>query len=264
MDLRGERIVAMDPLQGVGWIDAPLLHLIEQGSYAGEFVRCGDPESKRIRGGDVDTCLACGSMQGVEVLTGKRRDQQTTQRLSSTTLGTYRRPQGMNPAASSDEAALAALVAGAGPGLAASLRRQRANHSFVLEPVPVFVRPLAAGLIAIQAGPAGAANDRELGGAPRTSPMCGTRMGDDRHRLVVPHGCHTATAAGGLKRASGGRPGDAARSGRPDLPECPPAHVHCESSVTKPRPGSGRCESSVTNPRVVRRGVSSLTIRNGG
>jgi hypothetical protein len=100
------------------------------------------------------------------MLSDERRHQEAAQGFASATLRAYRGSERVHLAERTDEPGLAAFVAGPAPRLAASLSREGPNGSFVLEPVAVLVGALAAGVVAIQAGTAGAADDGELGGAP--------------------------------------------------------------------------------------------------
>ena len=91
----------------------------------------------------------------------------------------------MDLAVAGEESGEAAFVAGAGPGFAAGLAGEWADGALVGEAVAVFVGPLAAGVIAVQAGSAGAVGDGEFGGAPGAGAICWAGVSDDRHLPVV-------------------------------------------------------------------------------
>ena len=154
----------------------------------------------------------------------------------------------MDSAVAGEQSGEGAFVAGAGPGFAACLTWEWAHGSLVGEAVAVFVGALAAGVVAVQAGAAGSSGDAEFGGAPCTGPMCGARVGDDWHLLVVPHRCDTV--------APGPAPGPGA--GISVLgPGFPVGSAGGVVVVSFPR------QSSVTKPPLIRGRVTSQTIGNG-
>ena len=173
-------------------------------------------------------------MQCVEVLTGERRSEQTAQGFAPAPLGTHRCSQGMHLAEATSEAREAAFVSRAGPRLAVGLRREGPNGSLVFEAVAMLVRALAAGVVAIQAGPPRTANDGELGGAPGTGPVGGARMGDDWHSNVVRRGCDTVCRGAPGPRRPPPAPAPSPAPSPTPSPEPAGASTPRRSSVTKP------------------------------
>jgi hypothetical protein len=100
----------------------------------------------------------------------------------------------------------------------------------VFEAVTMLIRALATGVVAIQARPTRTTNHIELGSAPRTGPVSGARVRDDRHGTVLRPGCDRAPTVSPLLRLAA-VPGSADR---------PPAVARCEPDAADRRPAARR------------------------
>src|SRR3954447_5875474 len=105
-------------------------------------------------------------MHPAEVLTRHRADQQATKRLPTAPFRTNAGAHRVRLAERRN--GTASFVAGARPYVAPGLAGEWTNGALVTEAVAVFVGPLTAGLSAVEARAAGAANNGELCGAPGT------------------------------------------------------------------------------------------------
>lgn len=141
-----------------------LAHIVEQGTQPGELVRRADAVSQRVAVDHGRARVTCSLVKRGEVLTGDGSCQQAAQRFAATTFGSHARSQCVDLAERGNRAA--SFVAGAGPHVALHLAGQGSHGALMLEPVAMFVRTLAAGVVAIETGTARAASDREFGGAP--------------------------------------------------------------------------------------------------
>ena len=141
-----------------------LVDIVEQRAQPGELIRCADSVSQRVVVGDGRACATRSWVHRGEVLAGNRWRQHTAQRFAATTFGSHAGSQRVGLAERSDRAA--ALVASARPHVAGHLAGQGSHGALMLEAVAVFVGTLAAGVVAIKAGTARAAGDREFGGTP--------------------------------------------------------------------------------------------------
>ncbi len=164
--LGGEGVVAVDPSNRLGWIDAMLADLVEHGANSSELVRRSDAQPQRICRRHHNAGLTGPWLQGVEVLTGERGGEQTAQGLAFAAFGSHRGAQGVDTAVPVEESGDAALVAGTGPGFAAGLSGKRTYRSLVFEAVAMLVGALATGMVAVQPWATRTTNHDELGGTP--------------------------------------------------------------------------------------------------
>ena len=169
-----------------------LVDVVEYRSKPRQFIRSADAVAQR--GGVGDGCArATGSrIHDAEVLTAECRHENAAQRLTAAPFWSHAGAKCVRPTLRSDGAAT--LVAGTRPSVAVHLTRKRTNGSFVLEPMAMFVGPLATGVVAIEAWAARPAGDDELGCAPGARAVRRARMEDARHVNVLRRGCNKERA----------------------------------------------------------------------
>lgn len=123
------------------------------------------------------------------------------------------------------------LISASRPGVVAVLARKRQDRPLVPKAMTVLVRPLPAGVVAIEAGAAGAADDGDAGATPgtRTIGGCGLDAGSvQAHAKAVPRGCCGLLCP------------------EPPPSRCPALRTACDESAREPWRSTAPCESPVT------------------
>ncbi len=192
--------VRPNPVDDVGRRHPFLGHVVQQGPKARQLVGGADavPKGVGLRNGGADE--ACAWMHRTEMLTVQRSSKYAAQSLAPAAFWPHARPHCVGLAEGCD--GTSPLVARARPDVADHLPRQRSHGASVLEAVPVFIRALATGVVAIQTRPARSTGDDELGGAPRAWPMSLMGLSDTSHVDVVRRGCHEDRGLGAPPMAS--------------------------------------------------------------